>query len=90
MLDFAKNKSFWERARTSDEFKQHREELFELYESAFKTEPRSHSHKEILENNDGGLWRLQFDQLQSAALMALIYPENEEYYNNLYYKDGAL
>ena len=83
MLDFAVNKSFWERVRTSDEFIQHREELFELYKSAFKTEPRSHSHKDILENNDGGLWRLQFDQLQSSALMSLIYPENQEYYENL-------
>ncbi len=83
MLDFALDKSFWEKVRISDEFKQHREELVELYERAFKTEPRPHSHKEILENNDNGLWRLQFDQLQASALMSLIYPENEEYYDNL-------
>ena len=83
MLDFAKDKSFWENVRTSDKFKWHREEIKELYDEAFKTEPRSHSAEDILGNDDKGLWRLQFDHLQSSALMALIYPDNEEYYNNL-------
>ena len=83
MLDFARDKSFWERVRTSEEFSRHRQELKELYDKAFKTPPRSHSAADILENNDHGLWRLQFDHLQSSALMSLIYPENEEYYKNL-------
>lgn len=83
MLDLAKDKSFWERVRTSDEFKWHREEIKALYDETFKEEPRSHSAEDILGNDDKGLWRKQFDHLQSSALMALIYPENEEYYNNL-------
>ena len=36
-----------------------------------------------MNNDDKGLWRLQFDHLQSSALLSLIYPDNEEYYNNL-------
>ena len=83
MLDFARDKRLWEKIRTSDEFIQHRKEVKELYEKAFKTEPRAHSAKEILENNDKGLWRLQFDHLQSSAILSLIYPDNEEYYDNL-------
>ena len=83
MFDIAKDKDLWKRVRENSEFSQHRKELKELYEKAFVNEPRPHSADEILENNDGGLWRLQFDQLQSSALLSLIYPENEEYYDNL-------
>lgn len=83
MLDFALDKALWKRVRESEEFSQHRQELRELYEEAFKDAPRPHSVEEILENNDGGLWRLQFDQLQASALLSLIYPDNEEYYQSL-------
>ena len=83
MLDFARDKALWEKIRTSEEFSQHRKEIKELYEEAFKKEPRAHSAKEVLEANDGGLWRLQFDHLQSSAILSLIYPENKEYYDNL-------
>lgn len=83
MLDFAKDKEFWANVRVSPDFEQHRYEIKELYDKSFKTPPRSHSAKDILGNDDRGLWRLQFDHLQSSAIMALIYPENEEYYENL-------
>ena len=83
MLDFAKDKKFWENVRLSDDYAQHRQEILDLYKEAFKTEPRPHSAREILENNDHGLWRLQFDQLQTASMLSLIYPDNEEYYSNL-------
>ena len=83
MLDFAKDKKFWKNVRTSNDYAQHRQEILDLYKEAFKTEPRPHSAKEILENNDGGLWRLQFDQMQTASMLSLIYPDNEEYYDNL-------
>lgn len=83
MLDFALDKKLWEKVRNSDDFSQHRKEIKTLYEKSFLVEPRAHSVEEILNNNDNGLWRLQFDHLQSAALMSLIYPDNEEYYNNL-------
>ncbi len=84
MLDFARDKGFWEHVRTSEEFAQHRKEIKELYDTAFgKEKPRPHTADEILNENDKGIWRLQFDHLQSSAILALIYPENEEYYANL-------
>lgn len=83
MLDFARDKKLWENVRVSDDFSQHRKELLALYEKSFKEAPRPHSASDILENNDNGLWRLQFDQLQSSALLSLIYPDNKEYYNAL-------
>ncbi|MBQ9744552.1 MAG: heparinase II/III family protein [Clostridia bacterium] len=83
MLDFAKNKSLWDRVRTSDDYAQHRREIKEIYDEAFDEAPRPHSVEEIIENNDHGLWHKQFQQLQSSALLSLIYPDNEEYYNNL-------
>ena len=83
MLDFAKEKSFWDNVRVSETFAEHRKEISELYLEAFKEAPRSHSAKDILGNDDHMLWRKQFDHLQSSALMSLIYPDNEEYYNNL-------
>ncbi len=83
MLDFAKNKALWDKVRVSDAFYQHRKEIREIYDEAFAEQPRPHSVEEILKDNDGGLWHTQLDQLQSATLMSLIYPDNEEYYNNL-------
>ena len=84
MLDFARDKALWEHVRTSPDFEQHRRELMALYGEAFgKGKPRPHTADEILNENDRGLWRLQFDHLQSSALLSLIYPENEEYYINL-------
>ena len=35
MLDFARDKSFWERVRTSPDFEQHRQEVKKLYDEAF-------------------------------------------------------
>lgn len=83
MLDFAKDKRLWEGVRTEECYAQHRQELLQLYSEAFKKEPRAHTAEEILGNDDGGLWRLQFDHLQASALLSLIYPDNEEYYSNL-------
>ena len=84
MLDFARDKDFWERVRTSQEFEQHRREIKELYDEAFgKRKPRPHTADEILNENENGTWRLQFDHLQSSAILSLIYPENEEYYLSL-------
>jgi len=83
MLDFAKDRSLWNKVRTSDDFIQHRKEIKEIYDEAFKEAPRPHSVEEILENDDKGLWLRGLNQLQSSAMMSLIYPDNEEYYNNL-------
>ena len=67
MLDFAKDKKFWENVRQSDEFKWHREEIKAIYDEAFKVEPRVHSAEDILGNDDKGLWRLQFDRDTPAS-----------------------
>lgn len=83
MLDFAKSKELWDKVRESEEFAWHRKEIKEVYEKAFQTPPRAHSASDVLGNDDHGLWRLQFDHLQSSALLSLIYPDNEEYYKNL-------
>ena len=83
MLDLAKNSKFWEKVRTSRDYAWQVEEIKEIYNRAFKKTPRPHSAKEILDVDDKGLWRLQFDQLQSSFLLSLIYPDNEEYYNSL-------
>ncbi len=83
MLDFAKDPKFWENVRTSKDFAWQIEEIKEIYERAFKEPPRPHSAREILEADDHGLWRHQFDHLQSSFLLSLIYPDNEEYYNSL-------
>ncbi len=84
MLDFAKDKALWEKIRTADAYSRHRKEAREKYEEAFKSPPRAHTVEEILAGKDAdGLWHLQLDQLQSATLMALIYPDNDEYYQNL-------
>ena len=83
MLDFAKDELFWKNIRENEEFEWHRREIKALYKKAFETEVRPHSAFEILDNNDNGHWRRQFDHLQSSALLTLIYPDNEEYYNNL-------
>ena len=83
MLDFARDNALWERVRADDSYAQHRREIKEIYDEAFTEAPRPHSVEEILENDDHGLWHRQFDQLQSSALLSLIYPDNDEYYNNL-------
>lgn len=83
MLDFAKDKRLWDRVRTSPDYEKHRREILAQYNEAFDESPRPHSVEEILSANDKGLWHKQLIQLESSALMALIYPDNEEYYNNL-------
>ena len=83
MLDFALDRALWERVRYGEEFARYREEIHALYAASFREEPRPHSVEETLVRTNNMLWRLHFDQLQSAALMARIYPENEEYFDNL-------
>ena len=82
MLDFAKEKELWDNVRNSDDFARHRKEIKAVYDGAFIEQPRPHTAKEILEKNDHLYFR-KLSQLQSSALMALIYPDNQEYYDNL-------
>lgn len=83
MLDFAKDKKFWEKVRTSDDYKRLRDDLKDEYEKHFKEPPRPRSAKEILNNEDHGTYFRNICQLEYTALMALVYPDNEEYYDNL-------
>lgn len=83
MLDFAKDKKLWEKVRESEAFARHRKDILEKYNAAFSHEVGAHTVEEILENEDNSRWCIRLNQLQSSALLALIYPDNEEYYNNL-------
>ena len=80
MLDIAKDQSVWERVRTEKAFARHRREVKELYDKVFEISPRPCSAKEILNNDDHQKYFRSLQQLQSATLMALIYPDNKECY----------
>ena len=83
MLEKAKDKAFWATVRESDVYARHREAIKAQYDRVFQTPPAPHTAREILENHDHGKHTRHLLQLQSAALLALIYPDNEEYYNSL-------
>ena len=82
MLDFAKDKKLWEKIRTSDDFKRHREEAKALYDKNFTSEPRISTYHEFITHEDSNFMKRIF-QLQASAIMSLIYPDNEEYFNRL-------
>ena len=84
MLDFAKKKEFWDNIRESDDYARHRKEIKEKYDMAFETAPSiipyySYTKEEPLEKT----WLKQLFQLQSSAILSLMYPDNEEYIKNL-------
>ncbi|MBQ3018900.1 MAG: hypothetical protein IJD89_08150, partial [Clostridia bacterium] len=83
MLELAKDKKFWERVRTSDDYKRLRDDLLEEYNKHNTEPPRPRSAKEILNNEDHGTYFRNICQLEYTALMALIYPDEEKYYNQL-------
>ena len=83
MLDFAKEKALWDNIRESEDFARHREEILAKYKESFTVAPAPHTVEDILGKDDHGKWARSLNQLQTSALMALIYPDNEEYYNNL-------
>ena len=72
MLELAKDKKFWERVRTSDDYKRLRDDLLEEYNKHNTEPPRPRSAKEILNNEDHGTYFRNINQLEYAALMALI------------------
>ncbi|MBQ8163159.1 MAG: heparinase II/III family protein [Clostridia bacterium] len=83
MLDFAKDKKLWDNVRTSPDFARHRKEIKEKYDVSFEIAPRTMTASEVFSLDDHGTYFRRLGQLQSSALLALIYPDNEEYYNNL-------
>ena len=84
MLDFAKDKKFWDYVRESEDFARHRKEIKEKYDWAFEEKPQLMTYGTYFGKGDqGNIWYRQLFQLQSAALMSMIYYDNEEYFNNL-------
>ena len=83
MFDIAKDPKIWERVRNDEAFARHRKEIKEQYDKVFATEPRASKAWYVLNfpNEKGG--SDSFRQLQTSALLALIYPDNEEYFKNL-------
>ncbi|MBQ7906718.1 MAG: heparinase II/III family protein [Clostridia bacterium] len=84
MLEFAKDSALWDRVRTDEAFARHRKEIKAEYDRTFQKKPRCSTAWDVLEFPKGpGGGPETFRQLQSAALMTLIYPDNEEYLRSL-------
>ena len=83
MFSIAKDPKVWERVRNDEAYARHRKEIKEQYDKVFKYPPKAATAWEVLSfpNVAGG--SDDFRQLQTAALLALIYPDNEEYYKSL-------
>ena len=84
MFDIAKDPKVWERVRNDEAFARHRKEIKEQYDKVFEIAPRAASAWQVLEfgekhHSGPDTYR----QLQTSALLALIYPDNEEYYRSL-------
>ena len=86
MFEIARDSHLWERVRDDEAYARHRREIKEKYHRVFKERPRAHTAWEILDypnpQNPSDITVLH-SQLQTSALMSLIYPDNEEYYNSL-------
>ena len=84
MFDIARDKALWERIRNDEAFARHRAEIKEQYDKVFQVRPRCSPAWFVLNYpNEQGSGADGFRQLQTSALMALIYPDNEEYFRNL-------
>jgi len=83
MFDIARNPEIWERVRTDDAFTRHRRDIKNSYDKTFRIEPRAATAWEILEHNKPHRSPSTLRQLQSSALLSLIYPDNEEYFRSL-------
>ena len=83
MFDIARDPKVWERIRNDDAFARHRKELTEAYAKYFAVKPRCATAWEVLDFPNVGGGSDHFRQLQTVALLALIYPDNEEYYKSL-------
>ena len=84
MFEIAKDPKVWERVRNDDAFARHRKEIKEQYDKVFEISPRPATAWEVLEfgkKHERGPDKLR--QLQTSAILSLIYPDNEEYYRSL-------
>lgn len=83
MFEIAKDKALWERIRNDEAFARHRRELKASFEKEFKNRPRAATAWQVLGYPNFSGVSDHFRQLQAAGILALIYPENEEYYKGL-------
>ena len=83
MFEIARDPKIWERVREDEAFARHRKEIKEAYDKAFSAPIRAATAWEVLGYPQVTGVSDHFRQLQSTALLALIYPDNEEYYKNL-------
>ena len=84
MFDIARDSKVWERVRNDEAFARHRKEIKEQYDKVFEIAPRAASAWEVLEFGEKHHRGPDtYRQLQTSALLALIYPDNEEYYRSL-------
>ncbi|MBO5312464.1 MAG: heparinase II/III family protein [Clostridia bacterium] len=83
MFDIAKDPKIWEKIRNDEAFARHRKEIKEAYDKSFAVRPRAATAWQVLEFPRVSGVSDHFRQLQSAALLSLIYPDNEEYYKSL-------
>ncbi|MBQ9744556.1 MAG: heparinase II/III family protein [Clostridia bacterium] len=87
MFEIAKDPKIWERVRSDEAFARHRKEIKEQYDRVFKIKPRAANAWEVLEfgkSREGAERGPEtYRQLQTSALLSLIYPDNKEYYESL-------
>ena len=75
MFDIARDPKIWERVRNDEAFARHRKEIKEQYDKVFAVKPRCAGAWQVLDYPNVGGISDSFRQLQTSALMALIYPE---------------
>ncbi len=91
LLGIGTDKNFWERVRTADEFARYREELFMLWDThgeALELPALTYSkYKMFFESGDRDEYEHKYFPrrvaLNSAALLSLIYPEEDRYLRRL-------
>ena len=87
MFDIARNPEIWEKVRNDEAFARHRKEIKEQYDKVFEIPPRASNAWDVLEYGKprkyGERGPETYRQLQTSALLSLIYPDNEEYFKSL-------
>ena len=84
MFDIAKDPKVWERVRNDEAFARHRKEIKAKYDKVFKIRPRASNAWDVLDYPNANTGKPDsFHQLQSSALLSLIYPDNDEYFRSL-------
>ncbi len=84
MLDFAKDRKFWDFVRDSDDFARHRKLIKDKYDWAFEKEPQTMTYATYFgKGKQGDIFFRRLFQIQASALMSMMYYDNEEYFCNL-------